>query len=48
MGITLFDYIIEPSRPGYVWVTRVLDGEGMEIEEAKLKAALDKFYEDNF
>lgn len=40
--------VIEPAREGYVWLTWVDDGEGMEVEEAKLAACLEAFYRENF
>lgn len=40
--------VIEASRQGYVWLTWVDDGEGMEVEESKLAAYLEKYYAENF
>lgn len=46
--IEIGDLVIEPSqREGYVWLSRQ-DGEGMEIEEAKLAACLERFYVENY
>ena len=38
---------LQPSRPGYVWLWWD-DGEGMEIEEAKLATCLEEFYREHF
>lgn len=40
--------VIAPSSAGKVWLTWVDSAEGMEIEESKLAACLEKFYVDNF
>lgn len=40
--------VIEPARDGYVWLTWIDDGEGMEVEEEKLAACLEAFYRENF
>ena len=46
--IKLCGYLFEPGiTPGYVWMYHE-SGEGMEVPEAVLKAALDKFYAENF
>lgn len=46
--VTIGRMVIEPARDGYVWLTWVDDGEGMEVEEAKLAAALETFYREHF
>lgn len=47
--IVIGNVVIEPSvREGYVWLTWADDGEGMEVEEAKLAACLEVFYHENF
>jgi hypothetical protein len=44
----LLGYTFEPGyTEGMIWMYHE-SGEGMEVPEATLKAALDKFYSDNF
>lgn len=45
--IEIGDLVLEPSRDGWVWLSRK-DGEGMEVEESKLAACLEAFYAENF
>lgn len=40
--------VILPSRKGYVWLTWVDDGEGMEVPEKALADCLEEFYAENF
>lgn len=47
-GIVVGRMVIQPSREGYVWLTWVDDGEGMEVQEEKLAACLEQFYRENF
>lgn len=42
-------YRIQASpTPGKVWIEVIADGEAMEIDEAKLEAAIQKFYRRQF
>lgn len=47
-AIQIGQVTIEPGdRDGYLWISWS-DGEGMEIEEAKLADCLESFYHENF
>lgn len=47
--VTIGGMTIEPAqREGYVWMSWATDGEGMEVEEAKLEAWLQEFYREHF
>lgn len=46
-SVTVGDYEISPSRPGFTWVTHE-SGEGMEVPSQKLADCIAAFYKENF
>ena len=48
MSIVIGRMVISPSREGFIWLTWVDCGEGMEVPEQKLAEALEAYYRENF